>query len=313
MRELAQYLSVAFTASTPILVTAIGGAFAERARATNIAMEGMMLVSAFFALAVTAASGSAWLGLLGGVAAAEVLALILAVAVFTFGCDLFIAGIGLNLLASGLTLLLLGVLYDEPGTYSPLDAPSLPRVDLGPLADVPLLGTALQGQSVLFYLTIALVVLGHVVLRRTRLGVWIRAVGEHEEAATAAGISVVGVRTATLLISGFTAGIGGAFLSISALGVFAADMTSGRGFIALAATIFGGGTVLGTSLAAGLFGLAEAASIRFQQLAIPVELVLMLPYLVTILALTVYGLRRRRSVRWATADIGYLPPVLPRD
>jgi ABC-type uncharacterized transport system permease subunit len=312
MDPLGTFVAAAATATTPILVTAIGGAFADRARATNIAMEGMMLVAAFFALAVTSAMGDAWVGLAAGVGMAVVLALGLAFVVYWLGCDLFIAGIGLNLLASGLTLLLLEVVYNEPGTYTAMGAPSLPKVRIRELSDLPIVGGLFGNQSIVFWIVVAIVVIAQIVMTRTRFGFWVRATGENEDAAAAAGISVLRVRVAALVISGACAGIGGAYLSIAALNVFATDMTAGRGFIALAAILAGGATILGTTFWAVLFGIAAAAAIRFQTLAIPKELVLMLPYVATIVALAIFGFRRWRTTRWSAADIGYVPPILPR-
>ncbi|MBX3598942.1 MAG: ABC transporter permease [Rhizobiaceae bacterium] len=289
------FIATAVSASAPIVATAVGGAFAERARCTNIGMEGMMLMGAFTALSVSVISGSAWLGLLAGIAVGALGGVFLSVAVHLLTCDIIIAGIGFNMMVSGVTLLLIDVFHGESGTWAPTRPPLLPRIDLGAYADTPLIGLFLHGQSVLVLVILAVVVLAWIVESRSRFGRHIRAVGDNLEAVVAAGLNPTVLRTTTLAISGATAGLGGSFLAISALGVFAADMSGGLGFIALAAVIFAGASVVRSALVAVLFGLSVAFATQFQSSGLPVQFVLMTPYVATILGLLLVGVRRRSS------------------
>ena len=306
------FLAASFTAATPLILTTIGGAFAEKSRTTNISMEGMMLISAFFAVVVSFLTGNAWFGLLGGVGAATLSALLFSFVVFKLGCHLIIGGIGFNLFAAGLNLLLMNVWFNEPGAFSPRPRITLPRVDIGNLSNIPIIGPALNNQSILFFVAIVLIILAHLVMEKTKYGYWVRAVGENIDAADAAGIPSTKIRISTLIISGFTAGIGGAFLSISAFGAYSHNMTSARGFVALAATIFGNGKIIPSVSAAFIFGIAEAATIRLQVGVVPTQVMMMLPYAATILALLVYGLRKKLRGEKENLE-SYVPSVMPKD
>ncbi|MDZ4044502.1 MAG: ABC transporter permease [Rhodoglobus sp.] len=313
MNVIADFLSLALSSTIPIIVTAIGGMFAERARATNIALDGTMLISALAALAVGAGTGSPWIGLLGGIVAGIAYAALLAFAAFVLRCDLLIAGIAANLLAVGITLLVVQNVLQSTGTYAPSGVQLLPRIPLGPLADIPILGRAFDNQSVLLYLAIVVVVVGAITLNRTPLGVHIKAVGESEEAAEAAGLRPIWIRTGTLLISGALAGIGGTYLSLSSVASFNADLTGGLGFIAFAAVMFGRATPSGTIVASVLFGAALALSIQLQGTGIiDQQLLQALPYVATVVALAFQSIRERRRNRFNVSDTSFLPAIIPR-
>lgn len=313
MNSTGHFLALALSSLVPVLAAAVGGMFAERARATNIALDGTMLVAALAALAVDVKSGSAWVGLLGGIGAGIAYSALLAFAVFVLRCDLIIAGIAANLLATGLTLLVVQNLLHSTGTYAPQHAHLLDRPSLGFIRHIPILGTALNRQSVLLYVVVVIFVFGAVVMNRTRFGVHIKAVGDGEEAAEAAGINPRILRTAAILISGAGAGVGGAYLSLSSVASFNSNLTGGLGFIAFAAVIFGRARPLGTVLAVALFSVATAASIQLQGngFADP-QLLQIVPYAATILALAVQAVRTRRITRFDTTETTYLPAVVPR-
>jgi general nucleoside transport system permease protein len=314
MNGLGNFLSLAIASTVPILITAIGGMFAERARATNIALDGTMLLSALGAIIVGARSGSPWLGLLAGVVSGVAYAALLAFAAFVLRCDLLIAGIAANLLATGISLLVVQKVLKSTGTYSPAHMNLIPQVSLGAIDKIPVLGPALSGQSALLYVVIVLTVIATIVLNRTRFGVHVKAVGESEEAAEAAGLKPILTRTVALLISGAAAGVGGAFLSLSSVAAFNSDLTAGLGFIAFAAVIFGQATPLGTILASVLFGAATAASIDLQGTGtINPQLLDSLPYVATIIALALQAIRRQRRDRFDVTDTSFLPAIIPRD
>lgn len=313
MNPIADFLSLALSSTIPIIVTAIGGMFAERARATNIALDGTMLISALAALAVGAGTGSPWLGLLAGMLAGVLYAGLLAFAAFVLRCDLLIAGIAANLLAVGITLLVVQNVLHSTGTYAPTGVSLLPRIPIGPLADIPVLGRAFDNQSVLLYLAVVVVVVGAVTLNRTPFGVHVKAVGESDEAAEAAGLRPVWIRTGTLLISGALAGIGGTYLSLSSVASFNSDLTGGLGFIAFAAVMFGRATPSGTIIASVLFGVALALSIQLQGTGIiDQQLLQALPYVATVVALAFQSIRQRRRNRFNVSDTSFLPAIIPR-
>lgn len=289
-----QTLFVVLLQTTPLLLAALGGAFTQKANILNVALDGMMLIGAFTAIAVGAATQSVMLALLGAVGAAVALALLFGWVSLILRADFIVAGIGINLLAQGITIFLLGKIYNNEGSFSPQRFPQLWRIRLGPLANVPILGPGLDGQSVLVVLALLLVPVSWWIMYRTRFGLRVRAVGENQEAAVAAGVSATRMKFQTVLISGVLCGLAGAQLAMGTLNIFVRDMTSGRGFIALAALTFGNAEPFGTFVAAIIFGAANAASDRLQFLHLSSYLVLMLPYLVTVAALWFAAVRRRR-------------------
>ncbi len=313
MNVFGDFLALTLASLIPILAPAIGGMFAERARASNIALDGCMLVAALAAIAVAAATGTPWLGLIAGILAGALYASLLAFAAFVLRSDLLIAGIAANLLATGLTLLVVTNVLGSTGTYVPTGVQLIPRIPLGPLESIPILGPALSGQSVLLYITIVLFAVGAVVMNRTRFGVHVKAVGESDEAALAVGIKPVVIRTATLLLSGALAGVGGAYLSISSVASFNSNLTGGLGFIAFAAVIFGRATPLGTVLASLLFAAATALGIQIQGTGtVSPQLLHMLPYVATVVALAVQAIGRRRRERFDVSETNYVPAIIPR-
>ncbi|MCL6521713.1 MAG: ABC transporter permease [Firmicutes bacterium] len=292
--------------TTPILLAGLGGAFTQQADILNIGLEGMMLVGAFAAVSVGAATQSALLAVLAAVAAGLLFAALYGYVSLRLKADYIIVGIGINLLAQGVTVFLLNQLYHNEGNFSPEKFPQLWRLEWAPLARVPLVGPMLEGQSAIALLALLLVAAGHLLLYRTRVGVHIRAVGENPEAAAAAGIDPVRVKFLTVMISGLLTGLAGAQLSMATLDMFVRNMTNGRGFIAVAAETFGNATPLGTLVASLVFGAADAVSDRMQTGNLPPQFVLMVPYLVTLVALAVMMLRqqaRRRTVREVNGEV----------
>ncbi|HEX7999324.1 MAG TPA: ABC transporter permease [Pyrinomonadaceae bacterium] len=258
--------------ATPLLLAALGGLFSERAGIINIALEGLMLSGAFTAAAVTYYTGSPWVGLLAGVGAGMLVAAIHGVACIRFKADQVVSGTAINILMLGLPAFIGGALFASTGS-----TPTVPKEQLIPWTPI-VLG---------FLVFVPLV---WYVLYRTPFGLRLRAVGENPEAADAAGISVKRIRYTAVLLSGALAGIGGAYLSIGQSSLFTRNMTSGRGFIALAALIFGKWRPIQTMLACLLFGFTEALAIQLQGVKIsgeeiPNQFIQMVPYLLTIIVL----------------------------
>ena len=284
---------VILTKVAPILLAAIGGAFTQQGNILNIGLEGMMLIGAFTAIVVGSAADNALVGVLAAVAAALVLAAIYAVGTLWVKADNIVVGIGINLLAAGVSIFLLEVLYGNPGSSPAQTRITLPRLPLGPVADIPFLGDVIDDQTPLVWLAFISVPLASLVLFRTRYGVHLRAVGEDEPAALAAGINVRRVKAQSILISGLLCGLAGAQLAMATLGTFTANMTAGRGFIAVAALTFGLARPVRTMIAAFIFGAADAIADLLGIAGFNSSITLMVPYVVTIIALIFAGVRFR--------------------
>ena len=274
-------LSSTIRLATPLILAALGGMFSERSGVINIALEGKMLAGAFTAAAVTYAAdaklgmgnASPWLGLLAAIVAGLFLAAIYAVTCIRFKADQVVSGAAINILMFGMPGFLSGAFFLSSGS-----TPQLPKEHLIPWTPI--------------IIAFAMVAVSWYVMYRTPFGLRLRAVGEKPEAADAAGVSVNQIRYSGVLIAGVLAGIGGAYLSIGQSSLFTRNMTAGRGFIALAALIFGKWRPVQTMLACLLFGFTEAVSIQMQGAVklpsgedIPVQFIQMVPYVLTIIVL----------------------------
>lgn len=292
---------VVLSETAPILLAALGGAFTQQANILNVSLDGIMLMGAFSAISVGAATQNVWAAIAAAIATGLALAVLFGWASLWLGADFIVAGIGIGLLTSGVSLFLLERLYNSEGNYTPSQFPHLPDLRLGPLAHIPVLGWALQGQSIIVIAALVLIPVAHYVLYRTRFGLHVRAVGEDEDAAVAAGLRPRRVRMGTVLISGALAGLAGAQLAMGQLDQFVTQMTGGRGFIALAALFVGRATPWGTFLGSLIFGFATAVANQLQFLNLPSDLVLMVPYGVTVAVLLfrpiIRGLRLARRSR----------------
>ena len=273
--------------ATPLIFAALGGMFSERSGVVNIGLEGLMLISAFAGVVGSHATGSAWVGLGTGLAAGLVFALIHALMCVTFEADQIISGTAINLLALGGTGFLMVEVFGTGGTSPRVSGFGTVPIPL--LSGIPLIGEAFFDQSLLVYLMYALIPITFFVVFRTPFGLRLRATGEVPEAVDTAGISVARMRYYGVALSGLLAALGGVYLSMSLLSAFTENMTSGRGFIALAALIFGRWNPFGAAGAALLFGFAQALTFRGGQQAIPPEFIQMLPYILTIVVLAGFG------------------------
>src|ERR1700694_5442814 len=259
--------------ATPLILAALGGLFSERSGVINIALEGMMLAGAFTAASVTYAAGNPFIGLAAGMGAGLLIALIHAVACIRYKADQVVTGTAINILMLGMPGFLSGALFLSSGS-----TPQIPKEHLMPWTPIVL---AFAAVPVTWYS-----------LYRTPFGLRLRSVGENPEAADAAGVNISKVRYSGVLLSGVLAGMGGSYLSIGQSSLFTRNMTSGRGFIALAALIFGKWRPVQTMLACLLFGFTEAVSIQMQGVVklpsgedIPVQFIQMVPYVWTIVVL----------------------------
>lgn len=288
--------------AVPLALPAVGGTFSERSGVVNISMEGIMLISAFTSVAFSAYFHNAWLGLLAGVLSGAIVATIFAWAAARMYANQVVLGMAFNIFASGITAYLFNAIYGPIGT--PSDTPKLPDIKIPIIDKIPILGQILSGQNVMVYIMIVLIIFTQWFLFKTTLGLRIRSVGENPEAAETAGIDVVKMKYLGVILGGVFSALGGAYLSIGVLNSFSPEMSSGRGYIALAAMIFGKWTPVGAFLASLLFGFATALSYSLQETAISKNIIMMLPYVVTILALIGVG---GKSTAPAADGVPYRP------
>ena len=295
---LLQVLDSTVRLATPLLLACLAGLFSERAGIFDIGLEGKMLMAAMLSAAVAYVSGSVWLGLLAGIGASLLLAALHGLASITFRGNQLISGVAINFLAAGLSVLIAQDWFSQGGRTPSLtggarfEPITLPFADA--LAGLPVVGPIYQqlisGHTLPVYLAFLCVPLTWWVLYRTRFGLRLRAVGENPAAVDTAGISVVGLRYAAVMICGLLCGIAGAYLATALQAGFIKDMTAGRGYIALAALIFAKWRpwyALGACL---LFGFLQAIALRFQSIdlggiTIPVQVMDALPYILTVVIL----------------------------
>ncbi len=303
MSDFAFQLLLTFDATirlaAPLILCAMAGIFSERSGVIDISLEGKMLAAAFVAAAVAHLAGSPWLGVLAAVAASVILALVHGFACITHRGNQVVSGLAINILASGLTVTIGIALFRQGGQTPPLAQGERFRpiewwfVDS--LGQVPVLGPVykelISGHNELVYIALAAVPLAAWLLYRTRFGLRIRAVGEVPEAVDSAGVSVYWLRYRAVILAGVLCGFAGAYLSTGQGAGFVREMSAGKGYIALAAVIFGKWRPVPAMLACLMFGFLEAGAARLQGVdlpligAAPVQLMLALPYIMTVLLL----------------------------
>ncbi|MGH7777427.1 MAG: ABC transporter permease [Candidatus Dormibacterales bacterium] len=273
-----------FTKAAPLTLGAFAGILCERAGVTNVAIEGQMLFGAFASAVAASVTGNAILGLAAGAVSGGLIGLILAVFSLRYGVDQVIVGIVLDLFCLGLT----GFLYDRllvPFQATLNSAAVIAPVPIPVLDRIPVLGPVLFDQNVFVYFTFVLLGVIQVALFRTRWGLRVRAVGEHPRAADTAGIDVIRTRYINVVLGGLVAGLAGCYFTLGSVGAFGKGMTSGRGFIALAAVIFGRWNPVGALGASLVFGFSDSLQTFLAVLNTPISsyFLLMAPYVATIL------------------------------
>lgn len=280
--------------ASPILLASLGGIFTQRAGIFNIALEGYMLVGAFAAVVTASATGSALLGVLAAVVVVSLVALLMGFVVIELAADVIVIGIAVNLLAAALTSFLL---QSVTGGAAFLRVPAgIPDVNLVAIAGVPVIGPLFASQGFLVFASLLLVPLVGFILARTSLGLRLRAVGERPDAAISSGVDVRRIRYIAFGLCGALCGLAGAQLSLGLLALFSFNMTAGRGIIAFAAVVFGAAKARWVAIAALIFGFADAVANRMQTLGLPVQFVVMTPYVLTIAVLLAAAVPWRRLI-----------------
>lgn len=281
---LTRFLSASIRLSAPIAFAAIGGLISERSGVLNIGLEGMILAGAFAAAAAGFATDNALIGVCAGLILGGLVGLLHAFLCVTLRVDQVVSGVAINLVSIGMTSFWARVIFEGGSAQQ---VPRLETIGIPVLKQIPLLGPLVFDQDLLIYSLLLLLPILTYILYRTTLGLDLRAVGEYPRAADTAGVKVFAVRYVSVILSGMFSGLGGAYLTVVHVGYFVENMSAGKGFIALAALIFGRWNPFGATGAALLFGASEALQLRIQafDVDIPYQFLVMLPYVIALLAL----------------------------
>lgn len=283
------FLNAILRASTPILFATLASGIASKSGITNMALEGMLLFASLFGVIFSSLTHSFLGGLLITMAIGGCIGLVLAFFILQLKTDEILAAIALNLIATGGTVLLLLAVSGDRGASTSISSVSAPVVRIPLVSQIPFFGKVLSGQNLMTWLALLAVVICHIFLYKTPMGLKIRAVGENKNAAESVGISSKKIQYIALVLSGVLCSMGGYFLSGGYMNMFTKDMSAGKGFIALAASSMGADTPIGGFLVTMLFGIAQALGNLMQLTTIPTELIQMVPYLTTLIGLAVYS------------------------
>lgn len=289
--------------TTPILLAALGSAISERAGIGNITMEGTMLISAFIGVVVSAYTNSAWIGFLIAVVAGGLVGYLLSYIVLKLKVNDILAGLSINLLGSGGTVFILFALTGVRGISTSLQSGVMPSVNIPIIKDIPVLGKIISGHNIITYFAFIAVFIVWFILFKTPLGLRIRAVGENTDAAKSVGISVYKTKSIALIIAGVLSGMGGAYMSMGYVSWFAKNITAGRGWIGLAAAAMGGQNPIMAMFSSILFGVSDAIANTLQTMNIPSDLVLMIPYIASIVAMCLYAYYRLKKKKRSKAAV----------
>jgi general nucleoside transport system permease protein len=300
---LVTWLAASLRLSGPVLLAALGETFSERSGVLNVGIEGTILLGALASFLTDYVTGMLWISVLVAILTGILFNLLLAWMYVTVRASQVVVGLVFNVLALGIAATVYRRALGE--SSGPQGVPMFPTLHIPWLSDLPLLGPVLFGQTILFYLTLGLVIVAHFILFRTSFGLALRAAGENPSAADAAGVSVARMRYTGVLIGGATAGMAGAYLVLAQIGLFRESIVSGQGFIALGIVIFGRWSPWKAALAAFVFGASDALQLGLQLggASIPPQLLALLPYIVTILAIS--GLFGGKAVQPAALMVPY--------
>ncbi len=286
----ANFWSAVIRGTTPILLVALAALLATRCGITNMALEGIMLFSALFAVIASAMLQSVWAGVLAAIATGVLISLFLAYFKLNLKTDELLASIAVNLLATGMTVFILSIIAGSKNNSAALNSKLIPVVELPFLEGIPWLHQVFSNHSILVYVALLLVALTHFILFKTPLGLRIRSVGSNEHAAESVGVFVHKTRYIAMALSGVLVGLAGAFMSMSYMNMFVAGMSGGRGFIGLASSNIGGRTPIGALFASLLFGFFDALGYNLTRF-LPADIIFMIPFIATIIMYSLYTYR----------------------
>jgi ABC-type uncharacterized transport system permease subunit len=287
-------LSATIRLATPLILTGMGGLFADRANVFNIGLESFMLLSAFFAMLGSYLTTSPLVGLIFGIVSSLIASIIFGVLVIYLKSNPVVVGIAMNLSAWGITTLLLDTIFNIRGAFMHKRITSFQSIELPIMGKIPFIKDVLSGHNVLVYIALISVILCYIVVFKTPFGLRLRGLKYNETAVQTAGVNTNNYKWITILLSGIFAGISGSFLPLGGLSMFTENMSAGKGFLALAAIMIGNGNPLKVFFACLIFAYADALSVGLQGFEIPSQIVLMAPYLATVLVLFIERLREIR-------------------
>ena len=294
MNMLAVIINSTIRSTTPVLLAALGSAICSQGGVFNMALEGQILVGSFVAIVANYFTGNVYIAVLCGMAAGVLVASLVAVLQVKYKAADMVIGTSVNLLVSGLTSVLLSTILGVKGSFSSPDLKSLPKISIPVVSQIPFLGRVLEQLTFIDYLSYILAVAMFIYLYRTVQGFHVQSVGKNKEAAGSLGIKTLQVQMLAVLVSGALCGLGGAVLSMGQVTLFSEGMSSGRGYIAMASASMGQNQpliIIGSSL---FFGLCQAAGVSLQNV-IPSQLTLTIPYIATVVALSVFGSKKLRK------------------
>ena len=267
----------------PIILASVGETFCQRSGVMNLGIEGMMLVGALSGVLGSYATGNPWAGVLCALIAGAIVGFLYALLCVKYKADQIVSGVGLNMLASGFTIVMVHAIWKRDGMSDTVA--QVPNVTVPFLKDIPIVGGLFDNQSSFIYITFLIVAVGWFIMYKTRIGLRLRSIGDYPQAAQSVGINVKRYRYVCVTLGGTLAGLAGAYLSIVQNNLFVQDMVAGRGFMAIAANIFGGWNPMGSFIASLIFAFAQALRLNLAGIKIPDQFIQMLPYVLTLVVL----------------------------
>lgn len=290
-------LSATLRLTVPVLLASTGGCFGHKAGVLNIGLESFLAISAFFAMCGSYWSENPWVGLILGIVSGIFASVIFAVFVLLFNSNPMVIGIAMNLAAWGITNFLLGIIFHKSSIFIDPRIKSFQPIDIPIIENIPYIGDIISGQNLLVYLAFIGAIVAYIIMYKTPFGLRLRGIGIKEVAAQSVGVKSMLYKWIAILLGGLFCGIGGAFLTIGGASMFTEKISAGNGFLALAAIMVGDGNPKKTALACLVFGYISALSVTFQSMKMPSQVVLSLPYLITIIILIFSALVDRKKGR----------------
>ena len=291
---LAVIINSTIRSTTPVLLAALGSAICSQVGVFNIALEGQILIGSFVAIVANYFTGNVYIAVLCGVLAGAAVASLVAVLQVKYKAADMVIGTSVNLLVSGLTSVLLNTILGVKGSFSSPDLKTLPKISIPVIRDIPFIGRALEQLTFIDYLSYVLAILMFVYLYKTVQGFHVQSVGKNIEAAGSLGIKTLKIQILAVLVSGALCGLGGAVLSMGQVTLFTENMSSGRGYIAMASASMGQSQPLFIIISSLFFGFCQALGVSLQNV-IPSQLTLAIPYIATIIALSIFGSRKLKK------------------
>jgi len=284
-----------FRSATPIIYAALCAAITQQADILNIGTEGIMLVGAFTAVAVSYMTGSWLLAIVAAMITGLMMAMIMAVGHIKYKAEICAIGMGINLFAIAITKFMLNAVLGKSGTFTDPAIKSIPRVDIPFIKNIPIIGDIFNNWSITEWFVIVLIIVITFVFYKTRWGLRLRAVGQFPLAAQTAGINVNSMKYQAIAISGLIGGLAGAHLSIGYSAMFTENMTNARGFMGVAAMYFGGANPVLTAVGCLVFGFTDSLGARLQAYGVPSQFVLLMPYVITVLVLAISMISKKSA------------------